>query len=359
MKVLTLIIILIITPLHLMAAINQQQFDTVLREMRDEYTSALRAEGLRFVLDSRWNENRLLAHIKIPRGKAILTVSGGYARQKEMTADAFRIVLCHEIGHILGGAPKQSNGHWASIEGQADYFATAKCIKKIIPINQNQKERVLSAALTLGKLSAIQNGDDPSQISLTNKDKREVQQTSTLHPDPQCRLDTMVAGYLCPVSENEDFSTKDPSQGACLHQSSDPEIRMGARPLCWYRPPTTHLRCTSQVKLPYYNSKISVMTMTLDKRREDHTIEVKSMVGVALPVNNNITRAQSDTTLSIIESDRLKLTQNAKNQYKLSIEKELFDQLKEKSLIRVDWSKLSLNYDDTKRILFKMNCSAF
>jgi Zn-dependent protease with chaperone function len=52
---------------------------------------------------------------------------GGLARDPLVTKDGFSAVICHEIGHHIAGAPRKGFS-WASNEGQADYFATTKCL---------------------------------------------------------------------------------------------------------------------------------------------------------------------------------------------------------------------------------------
>ena len=46
-------------------------------------------------------------------------------------------MLCHELGHHLGGTPTKDSASWASTEGQADYFATLKCLRKVFRKDDN------------------------------------------------------------------------------------------------------------------------------------------------------------------------------------------------------------------------------
>jgi hypothetical protein len=65
---------------------------------------------------------------------------GGLARHETITEDGFATVVCHEIGHHIGGAPKKSSwwgSSWASNEGQADYFGTSKCLRKMMEKEDN------------------------------------------------------------------------------------------------------------------------------------------------------------------------------------------------------------------------------
>lgn len=55
---------------------------------------------------------------------------GGFARIPIMTLSTWEFIVCHEIGHIIGGHPMQTikDYDWASSEGQSDHFAVTECL---------------------------------------------------------------------------------------------------------------------------------------------------------------------------------------------------------------------------------------
>lgn len=57
---------------------------------------------------------------------------GGSARIPGMLSQTWDFIVCHELGHILGGQPKHHSEslNWASAEGQADHFAITECLPK-------------------------------------------------------------------------------------------------------------------------------------------------------------------------------------------------------------------------------------
>ncbi|MBL7544436.1 MAG: hypothetical protein JNL11_11525 [Bdellovibrionaceae bacterium] len=197
---------------------------------------------------------------------SVVSMFGGLARHPLMTQEGLIIVACHEIGHHLAGYPRYAaNSAWAATEGQSDYFATAKCARKVFKaIGSNalwaQRAAVtfeirntcvnsfgvnseaagicmrssmasLALARVLGSLKA-----DPKGINFSNVDKSIVSSTFEAHPAAQCRLDTYVAGAVCRVPDTEDFSAVDPRKGSCGPGKVE---STGFRPRCWYRPPTT------------------------------------------------------------------------------------------------------------------------
>ena len=88
----------------------------------------------------------------------------------------------------------------------------------------------IRGALSLTSLYArVEDSDFPS---LAARDDRVVAKTQFKHPTAQCRLDTLVAGILCPVSKDVSVSYADPKAGVCVR----PQFEREARPLCWYRP---------------------------------------------------------------------------------------------------------------------------
>ena len=62
---------------------------------------------------------------------AIVRLWGGMPRSPLMSIDGIALVICHEIGHHLGGAPKRLDQTWSSAEGQADYWGANVCLKKL------------------------------------------------------------------------------------------------------------------------------------------------------------------------------------------------------------------------------------
>lgn len=205
-----------------------------------------------------WENDRVNAHAtRDDNNNPVIVVRGGLARHGEITKDGLTLILCHELGHHYGGAPKSFRGRsnkrsWSSAEGQADYFASSKCMPKIFEADYGLKSddfiqdkmsvsqidkvcatdvcrRISMAALSVGKVFASLKYDwfPPKPLE---KSESKVEMTVYRHPDPQCRFDTFLAGAKCDVDSILDFDDKDYSIGACLRDNS-PEA---ARPQCWF-----------------------------------------------------------------------------------------------------------------------------
>lgn len=119
----------------------------------------------------------------------VIQVMGGMVSQPEMNADTLKLLLCHEIGHLLGGPPLKSRNGWSSTEGQADYYSAKYCAR-VLGMDENS---FLDAALNLTEIYArVTMAPAPS---LNSCDSIRVERTNYGYPTVQCRLDTLVAGW--------------------------------------------------------------------------------------------------------------------------------------------------------------------
>ena len=148
---------------------------------------------------------------------------------------------------------------WSSAEGQADYFANLKCLRKVF-LNDNN----VAIAATLGapanlvatcKANYRNDVEDTAlcvRMSMAGKsvtalfsdlarspeakfetaDSTVVRSVLEAHPKAQCRLDTFFQASLCDINMNEDVSQTDEVRGTCHHSLGH---RYGVRPLCWFK----------------------------------------------------------------------------------------------------------------------------
>lgn len=319
----TAVILLTVSLTTAHAKISIPDAENIIKEFTYAYENEVIKDGKRYVVNKKWSDNTFDLSIKLNADNSlVLLITKGAIENKKMTKDAFRLILCHEFGHYFGGAPKKNNQHWASSEGQSDYYATSKCIKRMLPQDDNFIQRVKNATLLFGQMLAIMNNEDSKKISLEAKDSREVMSMDTTHPSAQCRVDTMIAGLNCPLSEKVEFSNTNPDVGACLESSIRPEIAAGARPRCWYRPKIVGKVCQSKVLIP--GQKIPLVNIFLKKYKDDRTAELTGFVGVANPVNkiiqkiqrlNNNERFETLDQKIVIDRDFLYIDQNILKSY--------------------------------------------
>lgn len=259
-------------PIQVETGISEKQFKSVIEEFIKVNKPLVEEKGFELVIENKWDNPVVNANTYVKGKKWIINAYGGLARFEGMTSDAYTMVLCHELGHHLGGFPKRG---WASNEGQSDYYATSKCFPRMsaskkkavnVPeivtqqcslLHKSQNEIRLcekssmvgfELASVLNDLSRMLTSMDCvlnplkpvycpqnylTDISFSTPDKTEVSETYNGHPEAQCRLDTYVAGAVCNMSHDEDFADDNPVTGACAEERGD---KIGVRPHCWYKP---------------------------------------------------------------------------------------------------------------------------
>lgn len=207
-----------------------------------------------------WSSNTVNAYAERDDDNWLITVYGGLARHKAITVDGLNLVLCHELGHHLGGYPKKSTNRWSSAEGQADYYGTMKCLRRLWEKEDNttvvrnlqipdlvkkecvksfsqENDQALCMRMSLaGKSVALMIQDldhDSIEPKFETPDDLVVRSINYMHPYAQCRLDTFFNGAICTVSEKLEFDNDDEKTGSCHAKNGDIK---GLRPRCWFAP---------------------------------------------------------------------------------------------------------------------------
>lgn len=239
---------------------SEADFHAILDRIELHYRPIIAAQGARLVVQRLWWDSTVNAFAERSGPEWRVRMYGGLARHPVITRDAFALIACHEIGHHLGGAPKY-RGQWAANEGQADYFATLKCMRDVFGGDDNRSlvegmsppsvlvsscERSWGDAAAIAscirsgmagysaaELMRVLTGAAP--IFFETPDPSEVPETVDSHPAAQCRLDTYSAGAFCQVGSAEPLSETDATAGTC---STEQGFTVGVRPRCWYSPVT-------------------------------------------------------------------------------------------------------------------------
>lgn len=166
------------------STISKASFDSAMDLVEKVYAPIFASRGCPLNLIRSWSNGEVNAQAWQDGGQCHVEMFGGFARYPGMTKNAMIAVACHEIGHHLGGAPLYA-GENLSVEGQADYYATLTCMKRLGVPSAN-------ASLTLATaLARLGHERDPSR---STRAPEEVSQTLQTHPRAQCRLDTYDAG---------------------------------------------------------------------------------------------------------------------------------------------------------------------
>jgi hypothetical protein len=115
--------------------ITEEAFNDAIDEVETIYAPIIAQMGAELSIERKWDDGTVNAYAMQSGKTWKVAMFGGLARHATITKDAMALVVCHEIGHHLGGAPKTAGflglNRWASNEGQADYYANLKCLRKL------------------------------------------------------------------------------------------------------------------------------------------------------------------------------------------------------------------------------------
>lgn len=238
---------------------TEAEFRKLIKEFESFFSPSVDRDfnGELIVIGS-WGSNTVNAFAEQERNKFMISIYGGLARHKSITSDGFTASLCHELGHHFGGYPKKSTNKWSSAEGQSDYYATTKCLRRIWEKADNLKvmaslqvpetlriecsksytsiaaQALCQRAALAGRSVALMIQDldhDSLEPKFETPEREMVRVINYMHPFSQCRLDTFFQGAICPVSETLEFDNQDETVGACHKKLGDTR---GARPGCWF-----------------------------------------------------------------------------------------------------------------------------
>jgi hypothetical protein len=243
--------------------ITEDQFNSVIDKYEALYSPIVKSFGGDLLIERKWTDATVNAYAQQLGTTWKVSMFGGLARHETITEDGFALVVCHELGHHIGGAPRKVSpwsSPWASNEGQSDYFATLKCLRRGWERDNNEEiVRAMNVPETLQKACSAQhiwNQDYYTCIrggmaglsvaklfqALRNStvepkfdtpDAKVVTKTDDNHPATQCRLDTYFQGSLCGISFHEDVSSSSEVNGTCHGTTGHSK---GLRPLCWFKP---------------------------------------------------------------------------------------------------------------------------
>lgn len=244
------------------SGLTEAQYHEVIDKVEKIYAPIVKDYGALLKIDRKWQSDVVNAGTYRDEGGYHwhINLYGGFPRHPAITEDGYALVICHELGHHIGGAPKKTiNGKpfWASTEGQSDYFATLKCLRKVFAGDDNIEaiakmrvpevvkeecehfptdwERALCIRTSLAGLSVASVNADSRKVPVPEfeiTDPKVVEATYEAHPVPQCRLDTYFQGSVCEIPSFRSLSQSDELLNTCHEELSHTK---GTRPSCWYK----------------------------------------------------------------------------------------------------------------------------
>lgn len=237
---------------------TEREFSAVVSKLQKLYQPLVSRMGARLSIIGKWYDNTVNAYAYQQGGTWYVEILGGLARRPEISVDGLSMVVCHELGHHLGGFPTYPRD-WASSEGQSDYYASQACAKKLWAYesaeNQRAYEEGSEEAVAFCENSRLQPTEVPlcvrtldasiglarllnggGSVSLYTPDRTVVRTTQTSHPRGQCRLDTYAQGAICTADWNFNSIPRTELQSRNFTCTRARNYEEGNRPLCWFKP---------------------------------------------------------------------------------------------------------------------------
>jgi hypothetical protein len=244
-------------------SMTEAEFNSMLDRVEKLMAPEVAAKGKTLVVNRMWTSTEANAYAhREPNNEWHIDMHGGLARHPLMSDDGFIMVACHEMGHHLGGAPHHVMADPLSNEGQADYYASLKCFRRLFTVQENREwakmntinpiakaecnkrfanqnsrlscMRATHAGINLGTVLASLN-EEPVDPVLGQVDTTKVVKTRNGHPKAQCRVDTYFAGAVCNRRTDSLLSDTDYLAGTCEKEQG---FTFGFRPRCWFAPAT-------------------------------------------------------------------------------------------------------------------------
>jgi hypothetical protein len=241
------------------ANLTQEIFNKVISDVEKIYAPIVSTKGGILAIQRNWTDGTVNAYASRSGKTWNVAMFGGLARHETVTSDGFALVVCHELGHHIGGAPKIRSNPWASNEGQSDKFSSLNCLIRYLEFDDNIAivsqmnipeyvvkvceqahpniqdaaicKRSAMAGKSVGDLFVALSGG--AKIDFSTPDRNVVSRTNDAHPASQCRLDTYLAGAVCEVDRYSDVNDTDVNIGSCTARNGQ---TTGFRSLCWYKP---------------------------------------------------------------------------------------------------------------------------
>lgn len=252
--------------------IDEKAFNAIIDNAQAYFAPIIAKHNAKLTIVKNWKDGTVNAYAQQQGSNWTVNMFGGLARRPEITQDGFALVICHEMGHHLGGYAFIDED-WASTEGNADYFSTQACARALwgrpslanqyaarvatrttqqvcdaVWKDQNARDlcyREINAGQSLANLLAAISNEKAPQIE--TPDPSQVSTTYTDHPHAQCRLDTYVQGALC--AKAFDLSVIPGRHNSAGQSSTAAEMesmkytcytsqgyQLGFRPRCWFKP---------------------------------------------------------------------------------------------------------------------------
>lgn len=178
-------------------SIDSETFTRVLQEFSYIFQSNVKQHtGNTLKVMGSWNDNSSQAYSYQSADEFRIQINGGVLKSFIKNQDQLRLLLCHELGHIMSGRFYQirSDSKMNPIEGYADYFATNYCMNQF----KYNYQKIADIAYDFSLAMAQELREDLFQREA--RDSSVILITNNSYSKTLCRYTTFMAGI-----ENNSF----------------------------------------------------------------------------------------------------------------------------------------------------------
>lgn len=199
------------------SSVTEADYQEVIRKFTQQnFLKVYQQTGRPLVVPFEWDSPFFGAYAQDKEIYLQISLWGGMARAPGSSKATLAAILCHELGHFLGGEPRQTmeGSTWSSTEGQSDFYAASVCLPELLRAHpewvptissdvlkvcgpQLSCQRVLQAGLETVQLFQRYSYRENIAVSLQTSENFTSELIRNTYPSDQCRLDTYVAGALC------------------------------------------------------------------------------------------------------------------------------------------------------------------
>lgn len=171
--------------------VNQEVFTNTLKEFNYLFSTDVKQHtGKKLKVSGDWKNNSSQAYSYQKLDESRIHINGGTLNRFIQNQDQLRLLLCHELGHIMSGRFYQirSDSKMNPIEGYADYFATNYCMNQF----KYDYKRIAEIAFSFSLSLANEMGED--LFSIHDRDHSVITKTNHSYSSALCRYTTFMAG---------------------------------------------------------------------------------------------------------------------------------------------------------------------
>lgn len=176
------------------SSVSAAQFQLVPLKIMSLFSAELNKTGYPLILDAQWESPYFGGGMVFYENRFRMMLLGGTVRTKQMTLDAYAAIVCHELGHVIGGLPLQTipGAEWSSSEGQSDFFAASVCLPRYFKSLGLTYAQISARVEKTGfeMVTALNIFDDSEVVKRFEKDNSTVSETLiNNYPTYQCRYE--------------------------------------------------------------------------------------------------------------------------------------------------------------------------